>query len=147
MSNILISLFDHSGNQSRPYRENGWEVVQIDIKHGKDVMDFNPATFIAEYLHRPMTYHLPVIGILAPIPCTCYAISGNRHKKKRLLNGEFEESQKLVQKTKDIIEWFRNSGCLEFWMVENPMSDIQEEIIDKLVFKLLFCPIPNNIHV
>src|SRR6187402_1400316 len=108
MSNkILISLFDHSGNQSRPYRENGWEVVQIDIKHGLDVMDFDPAKFIAHYLHRPMIYHMPDVFVIAPIPCTCYALSGNRHKAKRLLTGEFAEAQKLVEKTRQIIGWLK----------------------------------------
>ena len=126
MSKILISLFDHSGNQSRPYRENGWEVVQIDIKHGSDVMDFDPAKFIAQYLHRPMTYHMPDVFVIAPIPCTCYSLSGNRHKAKRLLTGEFAEAQKLVEKTRQIIDWFRQAGILKGWMVENPSSDIHK---------------------
>lgn len=123
---ILLSLYDHSGNQSRPYRENGWEIEQIDIKHGRDIMDFEPGEWMQKYLHRPMAHHLPTVGILAPIPCTCYALSGNRHKKKRFISGEFAASQRLVEKTRQIIEWFTKSGCLQFWMVENPSSDIHK---------------------
>ncbi len=37
----LLSLFDHSGQWSQPYRDAGWTVVQIDIKHGQDVMKFD----------------------------------------------------------------------------------------------------------
>jgi len=127
MSKILISLFDRTGNQSRPYRENGWEVVQIDIANGQDVFDFDPAKFISDYLHEPMNYFLPDIGIIAAVPCTCYAICGNANKKKRLLNGEFAESQKLVAKTKQIIDFFKAAGLLKFWMIENPMTDIHKK--------------------
>lgn len=28
---IIISLFDYTGNWSKPYKENGFEVVQVDI--------------------------------------------------------------------------------------------------------------------
>jgi len=30
--NIILSLFDYTGNWSRPYRENGYEVIQIDMR-------------------------------------------------------------------------------------------------------------------
>jgi hypothetical protein len=120
MNKALISLFDHSGNQSRPYREAGYIVEQIDIKHGKDVMDFDPV----RWLNNNSDYSMPQIGIIAPIPCTCYALCGNRHKAKRLLSGEFAASQLLVQKTRDIIDWFDKIGILQFWQVENPKTDI-----------------------
>lgn len=39
--NIIISLFDYTGNWSRPYRENGYEVIQVDIQHGTDILTWN----------------------------------------------------------------------------------------------------------
>ena len=33
----IVSVFDFSGEWSRPYAENGYEVIQIDIKKGKDI--------------------------------------------------------------------------------------------------------------
>jgi hypothetical protein len=41
MKNLLISLFDHSGNASRPYKEAGWKVIQVDIKNGIDILEWN----------------------------------------------------------------------------------------------------------
>ena len=36
MNKLLISLFDYTGNASKPYRENGWKVIQVDKKLGID---------------------------------------------------------------------------------------------------------------
>lgn len=126
MNKVLISLYDHSGNQSRPYRQHGWYIEQIDIKHGRNIMDFDPYTWLRQYLFKNPCSDTLKIGILAPIPCTCYALSGNRHKKKRLITGEFSEAQKLVEKTRLIIEWFAARGYIKFWMIENPSSDIHK---------------------
>jgi hypothetical protein len=77
---VLFSFFDHSGNASRPYKENGWEVIQIDIKSGKDIMDFNPILWLNEYQHQGH-YTMPEIGLIFMVPCTAYALCGNKHKK------------------------------------------------------------------
>jgi len=34
-----LSLFDYSGNWSQPYAEVGHNVIQVDIKHGIDIME------------------------------------------------------------------------------------------------------------
>jgi len=36
----IISLCDFSGNWSKPYRDAGYNVVQVDLKHGNDVRMF-----------------------------------------------------------------------------------------------------------
>ena len=62
----ILSLFDYSGNWSKPYRDAGYHVIQIDIKHGQDVRLLKLAG-------------LPTIhGILAAPPCTEFASSGAR---------------------------------------------------------------------
>jgi len=60
----ILSLCDYSGEWPRPYREAGYNVVQVDIKHGQDV--------------RLMSYPGKVHGVLAAPPCTHLASSGAR---------------------------------------------------------------------
>ena len=112
--NLLISLYDHSGNASRPYKENGWKVIQVDIKNGLDVLAYDYRRDITAY---------DKIGLIIMQPCTCYALCGNRHKVNRLNNGEFEESQKLVAKSKEYIDYFNPF----FWQLENPKTDIHKK--------------------
>jgi hypothetical protein len=122
MTNVLISLYDRTGNAARPYRENGWKVYQIDIQNGIDILEW-------DFL-RPLKeaeYAMPQVNIIAMQPCDCYALCGNRHKKNRLLNGEFNYSQKLVAKTKQIIDFYDNERLLGFWMLEQPMTDIHKK--------------------
>jgi len=110
--NIILSLFDFTGNWSRPYRENGYEVVQIDIQHGTDIL-----TWDYKAIPRERVY-----GVLAAVPCTDFAISGARHFARKDADGTTEQSKRLVYKTLEIIEYFDPV----FWVVENPMSRIHK---------------------
>lgn len=110
--NIIISLFDYTGNWSRPYRENGYEVIQVDIQHGTDILAWN-----YKEIERERVY-----GILAAVPCTDFAISGARHFARKDADGTTEQSKRLVYKTLEIIEYFNPA----FWVVENPMSRIHK---------------------
>lgn len=121
MEKLLISLFDYTGNASRPYKENGWDVVQVDIKLGIDIKGFNPLKLLDKY-----PYALPNIGIIAMIPCTDYALSGAKHFKQKDADGRTAKSQELVEKTRLIIDFFDNERLLQFWQIENPMSRIHK---------------------
>lgn len=121
MNRLLISLFDYTGNASRPYKEAGWDVIQVDIKHGIDIMTWNPLRCLDVY-----DYALPEIGIIAMVPCTDYALSGARHFEEKDRDGRTAESQKLVDRTKRIIDFFDGERLLKFWQVENPMSRIHK---------------------
>lgn len=59
----ILSLCDYSGVWSRPYEEAGYEVVRIDLQHGRDVR-------LTEHLGRP------VHGVLAAPPCTVFSKAG-----------------------------------------------------------------------
>lgn len=115
----LISLYDYTGNWSRPYREAGWNVVQVDIQHGKDIMDFDP---------RPLLdgdgYSIPEFGILAAQPCDNYALCGSKHFAAKDADGRTAASQQLVARTKQIVDFIDKAGVLNFWVVENPRSRI-----------------------
>lgn len=121
MKKILLAPFDHSGNLSEPYRQNGWRVIQIDIKHGYDFLDFNILDILREEQYQ---YALPVFGIIAPLPCTAYALTGNRHKNTLERKIIFDQSQLLVEHLRKIIMFLQDERLLLFWQLENPSSDI-----------------------
>jgi hypothetical protein len=127
MNKVLISLFDYTGNASLPYKEVGWEVMQIDIQHGVDILEWDyKAWFRGNYdFEETNRIELEVV-IIAMIPCTDYALSGAKHFAKKDADGTTEKSQKLVSKTKEIIDYFENKGVLKAWQIENPMSRIHK---------------------
>ena len=127
MGKILLSFFDYTGNWSKPFKNDiNWSVQTFDIKNGQDIMDFDPARFMSEYLHSMQKYNIPEIGLLFAVPCTDYALSGAAWFATKDNDGRTAQSQKLVQKTKEIIDWFEKTGCLKFYAIENPMSRIHK---------------------
>lgn len=60
----ILSLCDFTGEWSRPYREAGYDVLQVDIQRGQDV--------------RLLRHIGQVRGILAAPPCQHFASSGAR---------------------------------------------------------------------
>lgn len=134
MKNILIDLFDHSGHAAEPYRAAGWEIIQVDIKHGIDILTWNykVAIYIArtkavqEHLYQWGKYSESdfKFGILAAIPCTDYATSGARHFAKKDADGSTAKSQLLVAKVLEIKTFVEERFTLMFWKVENPRTRI-----------------------
>jgi hypothetical protein len=132
----ILSLFDYSGNWSKPWKENGYNVIQIDIQLGIDILNW-------DYKHIKNVY-----GILAAVPCHDFALCGAMHFKQKDLDGRTEYSNKLVDKTKEIIDYFKPN----FWVIENPMSRIHKlnTWLGKIKFKFHPCefagydPIPQN---
>lgn len=123
---VLISLFDHTGNASRPYREDGWLVKQVDIQDGIDILEWDYVAWFYE-LETEVNMKFgarPEVGIIAMIPCDNYAVCGAKHFKAKDADGRTAHSQKLVARTKEIIDYFKLHGILKFWMVENPRTRI-----------------------
>lgn len=108
----LWSMYDFTGNWALPYKQAGWDVIQIDIKNGLDVM-----TMPYRYMRRPD-------GMLIAQPCTDYAVSGARHFEAKDADGRTAESQALVAKTYEILEYFKPG--LSFWALENPKTRIHK---------------------
>lgn len=123
MKKLLFSIFDHSGNSCEPYRKDpDWIVVQIDKKHGIDVLTWD---YVAEFRkHVGCSDVMPMVGLIFGTPCTDYAVSGARHFARKDADGTTAESQKLVDKTKEIIDFFELLNVLLFWQFENPKSRI-----------------------
>jgi hypothetical protein len=110
MQPLLISLYDRTGNWSRPYKENGWEVVQVDIQNGIDILKWDYTTLPRD---RKTI-------ILAAQPCDDYATSGAKHFKRKDADGTTERSQVMVERTRKIVEYFNPFA----WALENPRTRI-----------------------
>ena len=121
MPERILSLFDYSGNWCKPYREAGYNVIQVDLKSGTDIMTWS-------YTQLGSVY-----GILAAIPCTDFALSGARWFTEKDRNGQTKKSIKLVERTLEIINYFNPV----FWCIENPMTRIHKLVpeIGKVQFK------------
>lgn len=100
----ILSLCDYTGAWSQPYRDAGYDVVQVDIKHGQDVRLFQALPF-------------PVRGVLAAPPCTHFASSGARWWEGK---GEeaLLEALAVVDACMRIIVVHRP----QWWVLENPVG-------------------------
>jgi len=118
----LISLFDYTGNASRPYRENGWDVSQIDIQHGQDFLEWD---YKSEFKKRIDDFScFPEVGIICMMPCTDYAVSGAKHFKRKDEDGTTAKSQLLVERFREMLNFFIDLRVVRFWQLENPRTRI-----------------------
>ncbi|CDS48897.1 hypothetical protein [Polaromonas sp. CG9_12] len=113
-SRTILSLFDLSGEWSKPWREAGYNVQTFDIQTGQDVNDFSVEYFTENYDLSE------VYGILAAAPCTDFSSAGSRFFKTKDADGRSEASKALVFKTLQTIEYFRPA----IWALENPVGRI-----------------------
>jgi len=122
MRKRLYSIFDRTGNISEPYRKDpDWDVVQIDIQNGIDFLTFD---YVKDLMDNSPYYIFPQVGIIAATPCDDYAVCGAKHFAAKDADGRTEQSQKLVNRLKEMIFYFKNFGILQFWQVENPRTRI-----------------------
>lgn len=101
----ILSLCDYTGNWSKPYRDAGYTVIQIDLKHGQDV----------RLLHYPGV----VYGILAAPPCTMFAVAGNRWKRS---DEDIKEALSVVDACLRLAATCRPV----FWALENPTGTLRQ---------------------
>lgn len=105
-SKTILSLCDYTGTWSAPYREGGYNVVQVDIKHGQDV----------RLLHCPGKVH----GILAAPPCTHFAIIGTRHWKTKT-DEQIAEGLAVVDACLRLVVICQPA----WWALENPVGRLK----------------------
>jgi hypothetical protein len=130
----ILSLFDFTGNWSKPYREAGYHVMQIDIKKGQDVFEVMAKVMADQVQAREEGFEWRVHGILAAPPCDDFASSGARwwQEKEKLPSkyrdrGTFEfkntveHSVAMVLATLEIVEQLKPA----FWAIENPVGRIR----------------------
>lgn len=114
----VLSLFDYSGNWSRPYREAGANVVQLDLKLGVDIMDLD-CTWLAENV---LEDYGTVDGILAAPPCTDFAVSGAQYWPAKDKSGQTAKSLALVRQVLRCVEYLRP----DWWAMENPVGRLNK---------------------
>lgn len=100
---LVLSLFDFSGIMVKPWREAGYETLNVDLKNGIDVLRWLPPR---------VDYHI----CFAFPPCTDQAVSGARWFKDKGLAG-LARAIELVERARDVCAW-----CECPWMIENPVS-------------------------
>ena len=79
---IILSLFDLTGNWSKPYRDNGYEVIQIDLQLGIDIMKWD-----YKKIDKQKVY-----GVLSACPCTDFALSGARYFARKDKDGSKDKT-------------------------------------------------------
>jgi site-specific DNA-cytosine methylase len=110
---LILSLCDYSGTWSQPYRDAGYEVMQIDLKLGGDVCLFKK-------LDRP------VHGILAAPVCTAFSAAGAKHWKAKAAEGntQLKEGMAIVDACLRIVFVHRP----KWWVMENPVGRLKDWI-------------------
>ena len=105
----LLELFSGTGSVGRPFRDNGWDVVSVDLD-GRFHPEVNEDILLWDYTQA----QTPDV-IWASPPCELYSIA-HRHKSA----AELARADILVTKALEIIAYFtaRNPDLL--WFMENP---------------------------
>lgn len=70
----VLSLFDRTGQWSKPYADAGFGVLKFDIARGQDLVRWFPSGRIM----RLQDDGFEIVGVLAAPPCTSFAGSGAR---------------------------------------------------------------------
>jgi hypothetical protein len=103
---VILSLCDLTGNWSRPYAEAGYEVRMVDLATGQDV----------RLLQYP---DVPVHGILAAPPCTCFANSGAWVPRT---DAEMIEALSVVDACLRLVAICNPT----WWCLENPVGKLKK---------------------
>jgi hypothetical protein len=112
---VILSLFDYTGAWCKPYREaGGYRVIQMDIKHGIDILKVDADYLYKKYYVTPEQVH----GILAAPPCTDFSVSGAQYWPAKDKDGRTAASMALVQKVLDLVDMCQP----EWWVLENPVG-------------------------
>lgn len=125
---VVISLFDVTGNIAMPWNAAGYTVYQLDIKLGDDLMKYFPTYILEEIKEQGKTVH----AILAQPPCTCFSSSGARWWKER----HDKNDRAMVEKMfgPDAAEWFENPKAYNKALVS--LVDLMVDFADPDIFLL-----------
>lgn len=109
MQKRILSLCDYTGIWSLPYRDAGFDVVQVDLRNGVDV--------------RLIEYPGDVFGIIAQPPCTHFASSGARWWSDKG-DSALLDALSVVDACLRLVAVCRP----KFWVLENPVGRLSRYI-------------------
>lgn len=125
----ILSLFDVTGNWSKPYRDAGYQVIQHDIKLGWDIFTDTIPAAIEDFVEGRQIH-----GILAAVPCTDFAVSGARWwKDKETQPAGYDSDEVRFESTVEMSVFFVMSVLFlvdmfkpQWWVIENPVGRIHK---------------------
>lgn len=117
---IILSLFDATGNWSRPYREAGYDVRQYDLTLGHDLLsdELLDCYYWTDMALAAAAAGTKVRGILIAPPCTDFASSGAQYWLEKDADGRTQRSIDLVGAALAIIGYTNP----DWWCLENPVG-------------------------
>lgn len=136
---VIISLFDASGEISKPWKEAGYQVAQYDIKLGDDLLEFFPMGELMEMQEEGFE----IVGVIAQPPCTCFSSSGarwwsERHDKhdrdmvEKMFGPNaaryFSKPKEYTRALVSLVDLAIGETNPKFWVVENPVGRIATEM-------------------
>lgn len=118
---VVLSMFDLSGEWSKPWEDAGYQVFRFDIQADPEVGDVNnfSAEFFVDWFRA--FDGMNIYAVLAACPCTDFASSGARHFAAKDADGRTVASVKLVHQTLCVVEYFKPA----VWAIENPVGRIE----------------------
>ena len=137
-NDVIFSLFDHTGEWSKPWHDAGYDVRTYDLKRGDDLQEFFPMGDIMEAKEEGKN----IVGVLAAPPCTSFAVSGARwwatqhdQANEELLSKKygwqasrsFDTPLEYANALVALTELFIEEAAPEFFAVENPVGRITEQ--------------------
>lgn len=122
---IILSIGDYSGGWSQPYRDAGYQVMQVDPKlkmnsidgyYGGTVQRFIRSAWFEGNRER-------VHGILMAPPCTDFAASGAQYWRDKDRDGRTAGSLAIVYACLELRDLCPN---LQWWALENPVGRLHK---------------------
>jgi len=134
----LLSLFDYSGGWSQVFADNGWDVIQWDIKLDEFLNIHN-----IDSVETALELFENVDGILAAPPCTDFTNAGAQYWNMKDESGQTAAAVALVNQVQKLADLFTPTdpdfeGSF-FWVVENPVGRLPK-LVPELGKPIYFDP-------
>lgn len=120
--NIVISLFDYTGNIVKPWADAGYNCICVDLQHPNTSSDGRIAKVRADVLHWMPKKPDQVAMLFAFPPCTDVAVSGARWFKDKGL-GALINTLNLFKRSVDMALLL---GCP--YMIDFVMPETQPDL-------------------